>query len=91
MLLAVILSVFGLAFFVQPKGGGRGIHLTVLILVAALLGMTLYTINDLDSPFGGLNKIAPTEMTRTVAGMEGDFAKAYPGASIPCKPDGSPV
>ena len=92
MLVAVLISVFSLAFFMQPKAGEKGVHLAVLIVITSLLAMTLYTINDLDTPFAkGLNTIQPTEMRDRVKRLEDDFAKAYPGATVPCEADGRPI
>jgi hypothetical protein len=49
------------------------------------------TNNDLDAPFGGVNKLGPGEMEDRAHLVEEDFADAFPGAELPCDHDGVPL
>ncbi len=87
MYASVILSVFGLAFFVRAKGN-RPVYLGVLILFTVVFGGTLYMIADLDSPFSGVNMLNPTEMSRIQTSLETSYARQAPGTPLPCTTDG---
>ena len=90
MFASVILSVFGLAFFVRSKGH-RGVYLGLLAALTVVLGATLYMISDLDSPFSGLNQLQPSEMTRIQGSLETTYAKVSPGTPLPCNSDGARI
>ncbi len=79
--------MFGLAFFVRAKGN-RAVYLGVLVLFTVLLGGTLYMIADLDSPFSGVNKLNPTEMSRIQTSLETSYTRLAPGTPLPCTSDG---
>lgn len=87
---SVIISVFGLAFFVRSKGN-RGVYLGVLAAFVVVLGASLYMISDLDSPFSGINKLQPTEMRRIQSSMEKTYDHPVPGIPLPCNADGIKV
>lgn len=84
---SVILSVFGLAFFVRSKGN-RGVYISVLVLFTVVLAATLYMIGDLDSPFSGVNRLAPTEMKRIQGSLEASYATYAPNTPLPCNSEG---
>ncbi|MDQ6746499.1 MAG: hypothetical protein M3010_00120 [Candidatus Dormibacteraeota bacterium] len=88
MYASIILSVFGLAFFVRAKGH-RGVYLALLAAFTVVLAATLYTISDLDAPFSGLNQLPPTEMTRIQSSLETTYARISPAPPLPCNSDGA--
>jgi hypothetical protein len=87
MFVSVAASLFGMAFFLRSRTN-PGPQIAVLVILAVLLGGILHTINDLDHPFGGTNKLQPTEMARIQTSIEGDLATAFPGASLACDAQG---
>lgn len=87
MLAAVLVSVFGLAMFASSKAR-REVALSLLVVLALFMAATLFTINDLDRPFSGLNALQPTEMNRIETSLSDDLALHAPGAEPPCTDDG---
>ena len=83
MILAVVVSIFGLAMFMKADSGRRT-NVAVLLIFGAIVGGTLITIIDLDRPFDGYNSIQPTPMVRTQIAMEQDFARRFPSQPFPC-------
>ncbi len=83
MFLSVIVTLVALAMFFRP-GGSILLLGGFLVVFAVIDGGTLWMIYDLDRPFNGVNRIEPTELARTQAFVEDDFAKRFAGFSVPC-------
>lgn len=87
---AVVVSIFGLAFFMRPQGSAT-VYVAVLVIFTLLTAATLWMISDLDRPFTGLNAVEPTELARIQPGLEADLAKLAPGIAPPCDAEGVPA
>jgi len=87
MFASAVVSVLALAVFMSSKVDRR-IYVSGLVVFAVLLGGTLYMINDLDSPFSGVNKLEPKELTRISRGLEKDYTAFAPGVLLPCNAEG---
>ncbi len=66
----------------------RRVLLTLALLLAALLGGTLFMIEQLEEPFTGLIRVQPAAVENAVARME---SRLPAGEVLPCDEDGRPV
>jgi hypothetical protein len=87
MLAAVILSIIGLAMFMNPSTGHRA-NSVVMLIFGLVVGGSLIIINDLDRPFDGFTRLDPVGMERVQRGMEEDLAESDPALVYPCDEEG---
>ncbi len=89
MLILVFLSVVTLAFFIPRR---RNTAQRIAVLVPTILFIcALALVSELDRPFGGVVKIAPTAMSITADDITEDFVDEYGAKRLPCNERGEPL
>lgn len=89
MLILVFLSVITLAFFIPRR---RNTAQRIAVLVPTLLFIcALALVSELDRPFGGFVKVAPTAMSITADDIAADFIEVYGAKRLPCNERGEPL
>jgi len=61
------------------------------IVLALLLGGTLFLVEQLEEPFRGVVKVQPSVIAKVERDTGALFAAQYPGATLPCDTVGRPV
>jgi polar amino acid transport system substrate-binding protein len=87
MVLAVLGVLLALSSLAIPDMRQRVVFLFVGTL-AALLGGTLFLIEQLEEPFGGVLQVTPNAMVNAANRMDASFPVGFPR---PCDEDGRPV
>lgn len=90
MVLAVLGVVLALTTFALPPIRRRNLG-AISLVIAVLLGATLFLVEELEEPYSGIVKIQPDAISRTAVSSAEDFAVAYPDAELPCDDRGTPV
>lgn len=90
MVLAVLGVVLALTTFALPPIRRRNLG-AISLVIAVLLGATLFLVEELEEPYSGVVKIQPDAVSRTADSSAEDFAVAYPDATLPCDERGDPI
>lgn len=88
LLAAVAVALAGFAFSLPAVGNTKNI-IALALLTMILLG-SLLLIRDLQQPFTGLVKFAPTAMQHTAAELANEYTARYPTSPLPCDNTGQP-
>ena len=90
MVLAVLGVVLALTTFALPPIRTRNLG-AISVVIAVLLGATLFLVEELEEPYSGVVKIQPDAIARTAESSAEDFAVTYPEAELPCDELGDPI
>ena len=90
MIASVILVILLLSSFAIADIRRR-VLVPMALVLATLLGGTLYLVEQLEEPFSGIIRVQPTLMTQVEKRLQVDFATRYPGVDLPCDADGTPT
>lgn len=90
MIAAVIFVVLLLTSFAIADIRRR-VLVPLALVLAVLLGGTLYLVEQLEEPFAGIIKVQPTLITKVETRLADDFAARYPDAQLPCDAEGRPT
>ena len=85
--LAVILALSSLAI----KDMRRAVLVPVALLLATLLGGSLFLVDQLERPFSGIIKVSPSVISNVARDAGAAFATRYPGVALPCDATGRPT
>ncbi|MFD5248418.1 hypothetical protein ACFWIW_28020 [Amycolatopsis sp. NPDC058340] len=89
MALALALTIAAYAYSLPKRNAG--FHILAVVLLSALFAASLVLVKDIDTPFGGLVRIEPTQMEKTENDITEDFTKTYGPGRLPCDDRGLPV
>ena len=89
MLILVSLSLVMLGYFI-PRTQNTA-HRVAVLATGVVLVLSLALVRNLDRPFKGILKIAPTAMSITADDIGEDFAEAHPTYQLPCTQRGAPL
>lgn len=87
LLFTASVGIFALATFTLPNVRRR-VQVGVLCTLGLVFVLFLTVMNDMDSPFSGLVRVVPTDITRVSGDLSEDFAEDFPGAPLPCDETG---
>jgi len=69
----------------------RRVLVPLALVLAVLLGGTLYLVEQLEEPFAGLVQVQPSLITKVEARLGNEFAELYPDVTLPCDDEGRPA
>ena len=90
MVTAVLGVVLALTTLALPAIRRRNLA-AISLVIAVLLGGTLFLVEEMEEPYSGLVRISPDAIARTAESSAEHYAIAYPGADLPCDEMGNPV
>ncbi len=90
MIAAVLLVILLLSSFAVADIRRR-VLVPLSLVLATLLGGTLYLVEQLEEPFSGIIQVQPTLIKEVEQRMSVTFATRYPNVELPCTADGTPT
>jgi hypothetical protein len=90
MVTAVLGVVLALTTLALPPIRRRNLA-AISLVIAVLLGGTLFLVEEMEEPYSGVVKISPDAIARTAESSAEDFAVAHPDADLPCDELGNRV